>query len=132
MVYGVVNNGKDFPTCSLAKIEAAKTDTGCPKGSLVATGSITALIGPTTDPSASNPNVAPCKPLLHAYNGGPGKVVFFFVDQAPDHTCARRRDHDRHGRPVPGHDQDRRQESRDQHADPERTCRSRSPGSRAR
>ena len=88
VVYGVVNEGKGFPTCSLAKIQAAKSDTVCPKGSLVATGSITALLGPTTDQSASAPGVLPCNPLLHAYNGGAGKVVYFFVDVAPDHTCA--------------------------------------------
>jgi hypothetical protein len=88
VVYGVKNTGKGFPTCTLAKIEAAKSDAGCPKGSLVATGAITALLGPTSDPSSSNPSVLPCNPLLHAYNGGPGKVVFFFVDQAPDHLCA--------------------------------------------
>jgi hypothetical protein len=87
-VYGIVNNGKGFPTCTLAKIQAAKSDTVCPKGSLVATGSITALLGPTTDQSSTAQGVLPCNPLLHAYNGGPGKVVYFFVDVAPDHTCA--------------------------------------------
>ena len=88
VVYGVKNTGKGFPTCSLATIEAAKSDTVCPKGSLVATGAVTALLGPVSDPSASNPSVLPCNPLLHAYNGGPGKIVFFFVDQAPNHLCA--------------------------------------------
>lgn len=87
-IYGIVNTGKGFPTCTLAKIQAAKTDTVCPKGSLVATGAITALLGPTADQSASNPSVVPCNPLIHAYNGGPGKVVYFFVDVAPNHTCA--------------------------------------------
>jgi hypothetical protein len=87
-VYGIKNTSKGFPTCSLAKIQAAKSDTVCPKGSLVATGSITAILGPTTDQSSANPQQLPCDPLLHAYNGGAGKVVYFFVDQAPDHTCA--------------------------------------------
>jgi hypothetical protein len=87
-IYGLKNNGKGFPTCSLAKIQAAKSDTVCPKGSMVATGFIKALLGPTSDQSSSNPTVLPCDPLLHAYNGGPGKVVYFFVDVAPDHTCA--------------------------------------------
>src|SRR5262249_836377 len=87
-IYGLAANGKSVPTCSLAKIQAAKSDTVCPKGSVVGTGAITALLGPTSDPSSSNPSVLPCNPLLHAYNGGPGKVVFFFVDQAPNHLCA--------------------------------------------
>jgi hypothetical protein len=86
--YGIVTNGKSFPTCSLAKIQAAKSDTVCPKGALVAKGAITAILGPTNDPSASAPGRLPCNPLLHGWNGGQGKVVFFFVDQAPDHTCA--------------------------------------------
>ena len=89
VIYGLKNaGGKGFPTCSLAKIQAAKSDTVCPKGSLVATGSITALLGPTSDPSATNPSILPCDPLLHAYNGGGNKVVYFFVDVAPDHACA--------------------------------------------
>ncbi|MBV9002766.1 MAG: hypothetical protein JO304_27170, partial [Solirubrobacterales bacterium] len=76
-IYGLVaNNGKSFPTCTLAKIQAAKSDAGCPKGALVATGSITALLGPVSDPSSSNSSVLPCNPLLHAWNGGQGKVVF--------------------------------------------------------
>src|SRR5581483_10255593 len=41
-----------------------------------------------SDQSSTNPTVLPCDPLLHAYNGGPGKVVYFFVDVAPHHTCA--------------------------------------------
>ncbi len=88
VIYGLKPNGKDFPTCSQAKIAAAKSDTGCPKGALVATGFIKAILGPDNDQSATNPNQAPCDPLLHAWNGGQGKIVFFFVDQAPDHLCA--------------------------------------------
>jgi hypothetical protein len=87
-VYGLVYDGKDFPTCSLATIQAAKSDTGCPKGALVATGSITATLGPVTDTSASSPQNAPCNPLLHVWNAGQGKVVYFFVDQGPGHLCA--------------------------------------------
>ena len=87
VIYGLKPDGKDFPTCSLAKIAAAKSDTGCPKGALVATGSIMATLGPENDQSASNPNQQPCNPLLHAWNGGQGKIVFFFVDQAPHHLC---------------------------------------------
>jgi hypothetical protein len=87
-LYGVVSNGKAFPTCSQAKIAAAHSDAGCPKGAMVASGAIKATLGPTASQSASAPGQLPCNPLLHAWNGGQGKVVFFFVDQAPDHECA--------------------------------------------
>lgn len=86
-IYGLAVNAKGKPTCSLAKIAAAHSDAACPKGALVATGSITAILGPVTSPSASTPGTIPCDPILHAWNGGPGKLVFFFVDQAPAHTC---------------------------------------------
>ena len=46
VIYGVKSDGKDFPTCSAKKIAAAGSDTGCPKGALVATGNITATLGP--------------------------------------------------------------------------------------
>jgi hypothetical protein len=85
-IYGVVSDGKDFPTCSLSKIAAAGSDTGCPKGALVATGSITALIGPQTNQSSAA-TLGTCDPLLHVWNGGQGKLVFFFVDQPPSHVC---------------------------------------------
>jgi hypothetical protein len=86
-IYGLTVNQKSFPTCSEASIANAHSDTGCPKGSLVATGSVTAILGPVSSPSAATPGTIPCNPLLHVYNGGKGTLVFFFVDQAPAHTC---------------------------------------------
>jgi hypothetical protein len=86
-LYGVKATSKGFPTCSFATISTAHSDTGCPHGALLATGAITAIVGDTTNTSTSDPNQFPCNPLLHAWNGGGGKIVFFFVDQAPDHTC---------------------------------------------
>ena len=86
-LYGVVASGKGFPSCSFATISNAHSDAGCPKGAMVATGSITAILGPIADPSTSDPNQIPCNPLLHVWNGGGNKLVFFFVDQAPDHAC---------------------------------------------
>ncbi|HZE05046.1 MAG TPA: hypothetical protein VE127_07475 [Solirubrobacteraceae bacterium] len=86
-VYGIHVNPKGFPTCSQSKIANAHSDAGCPKGALVATGAITAILGPVADPSTSDPNQIPCNPILHAWNGGGGKLVFFFVDKAPNHTC---------------------------------------------
>jgi hypothetical protein len=88
VIYGLVSDGKDFPTCSASKIAAAGNDTVCPKGALVASGSVTAILGPAADPASNAPNQAPCDPLLDAWNGGPGKIVYFFVDQAPNHLCA--------------------------------------------
>jgi hypothetical protein len=87
VVYGAVTNGKSFPTCSFAKISAAKSDASCPKKAEIATGAITAILGPEATPSASAPGTASCDPLLHVWNAGQGKVVFFFVDQAPSHLC---------------------------------------------
>jgi hypothetical protein len=81
-IYGVVSNGGAFPTCTAAKITAAANDNVCNPKALVATGFVNSLLG--------NPNLsqqgAPCNPGLHAWNGGPGKLVFFFFTDA-SHTC---------------------------------------------
>ena len=86
-IYGLTSNAKSFPTCSFGKISNAKSDAKCPKGALVATGSISAQLGPaeSNEQSTAVPTV-PCNPLLHVWNDGPGKVVFFFVVTA-SHTC---------------------------------------------
>lgn len=86
-IYGLKSDGKDFPTCSFAKISGAKSDAGCPKGALIATGAITAILGPNSDQSASAPAQLSCDPELHVWNAGQGKVVFFFVT-TPSHMCA--------------------------------------------
>jgi len=82
-VYGLAVDQKDFPTCSLNQIAAAKNDTGCPKGALVASGWITAEVGSPTNFKAS---AAPCDPALDVWNSGAGKLTFFFVD-TPAHNC---------------------------------------------
>jgi hypothetical protein len=84
-IYGLKADGKDFPKCSAAAIAAAHNDTVCPKGALVATGSIQAALG-----SKSNFKLpgTPCDPDLHAWNGGQGKLIFFFVVVPPNHVCA--------------------------------------------
>ena len=87
-IYGLVTDAKDFPTCSLAKIVKAGKDTVCPKGALVATGAITATLGLVSNQSTSAPGQLSCNPLLDAWNGGPGKVVFFFVEKGASHQCA--------------------------------------------
>jgi hypothetical protein len=83
-IYGLKVDGKDFPTCSAAKIAAAGDDTSCPKGAMVATGAITASVGAANNFTAAG---SACDPLLHVWNGGQGKLSFFFVDQAPNHEC---------------------------------------------
>ena len=75
-------NPKPFPTCSAAKIIAAKSDTGCPKGALVATGTVTAELGDNTLTGAGTP----CQPVLDVWNAGGGKVNFFFVISGT-HQC---------------------------------------------
>ncbi len=87
-IYGLKEtgaNGKSV-TCTLNQISAAHAngDTVCPKGSQVASGYITAALGQKNDFKAAG---SPCDPLLHVYNSGPGKLTFFFVDQAPSHLC---------------------------------------------
>lgn len=83
-IYGLVADGKDFPTCSVNTIAHAQNDTVCPPKAMVATGAITAVLGSASDFTA--PGTA-CNPLLHVWNGGQGKLVFFFVDQGPAHLC---------------------------------------------
>jgi len=77
--YGMVSNGKYFPTCSLNKIANAKNDNKCPKGARVATGGLTAQLGPAMNLAATAPGVHPCARIIHVWNAGQGKLVFFFV-----------------------------------------------------
>jgi hypothetical protein len=84
-IYGLTMDQKDFPTCSLNQIAAAKNDTGCPKGAKVATGFITAALGSATNFSATAGTV-PCDPSLDVWNSGKGKLTFFFVETAA-HNC---------------------------------------------
>ena len=87
-IYGLVADGKDFPTCSLQKIASAHGlgDSVCPRKAEVATGAITAVIGSATNFKAP---AAPCDPYLDVWNGGQGKLVYFFRDGAAGtpHAC---------------------------------------------
>ncbi|HUZ28428.1 MAG TPA: hypothetical protein VMU90_04250 [Solirubrobacteraceae bacterium] len=67
-----------LPVCTDAKIESNKTSPtgGCPKGSLIGTGTTTALLGPSSDPSASKGT--PCSPHINVFSGGPKTQVFYF------------------------------------------------------
>ena len=83
-IYGARVNTAGFPSCSLSKIANAQNDTGCPAKAQVASGSITASVGPKSPFTASTGQA--CDPLLHVWNTGPGKLAFFFVD-TPSHQC---------------------------------------------
>lgn len=82
-IYGAKANFGGFPTCTTGKISGAQNDTGCPKKSLVAHGHIKAQLGSAKDFSAAG---QACNPLLDVWNGGKGKLVFFFVDKG-SHQC---------------------------------------------
>jgi hypothetical protein len=82
-VYGLVSDGKDFPTCSQAKIQAALNDTGCNPKALVAVADVTGVVG-SHDLSTAG---APCDPIVDIWNAGQGKVVEFYRTQAPAHVC---------------------------------------------
>ncbi|MGB0098169.1 MAG: hypothetical protein WBP81_37230 [Solirubrobacteraceae bacterium] len=84
-LYGLVSNGKYFPTCSLSKI-AHSGDTACPKGALVASGTLGAVIGKASDPSVSAPGTGSCNVILKVWNAGQGKVVYYFHTDA-SHVC---------------------------------------------
>lgn len=79
---GLKINQGPFPTCSEAKILAAKSDTGCPKGAEVATGTVRAALG---DDTLAGPGT-PCTPLLDVWNAGHGHLLFFFVLEGT-HQC---------------------------------------------
>jgi hypothetical protein len=75
-IYGLQANNKDFATCSLAKIAAAKNDAGCPKAALVAEGPVNAILGSGQTGAGGG---SACNPYLHVWNSGPGKLTYFFV-----------------------------------------------------
>ncbi|MGE5617507.1 MAG: hypothetical protein ACM3UX_01070 [Candidatus Woesearchaeota archaeon] len=87
-VYGVVSNGGKLPVCTDKMIESAGAaggfDKACPKGSLIAQGPVSSLLGPYNDPTTSHS--VPCNPFLHVYNGGKKTVVNFFTTNAT-HQC---------------------------------------------
>jgi hypothetical protein len=81
-VAGVKSNAQYFPKCTAKQINGAGASSGkwnavCPKGSLVASGTVQAAL------VSSSANLAgpgsPCSLQLWAYNGGVGTVTFFFT-----------------------------------------------------
>jgi hypothetical protein len=84
--FGLVSDGKDFPVCTAGTINNALSDSGCPKGSEVGIGSLTAVVGPSAEPLISQSAGAPCSKAVHVYNAGQGKLTFFLV--GPGASCA--------------------------------------------
>ena len=77
-ISGVKVDAAGFPKCTSGKINSpsnSKFDKVCPKGALVATGSIKSQLG-----TASNwtPTGLSCDPVLDVWNAGPHKLSFFF------------------------------------------------------
>ncbi|HTW11327.1 MAG TPA: hypothetical protein VME01_01180 [Solirubrobacteraceae bacterium] len=84
-LYGVsAPYAKYFPKCTVAMINDAggsgKWNSICPKGSLVAKGTVGSSLGDSTanDPTLSNAG-NPCNLSLWVYNAGPGKLAYFFT-----------------------------------------------------
>ena len=81
---GVTFNGGSFPKCTAAQIDAAQSDSVCPKGSLI--GSVSpaeAALGPVSDPTQS----LSCKgKTISIYNAGASEVTWF--TEGPGEQCA--------------------------------------------
>ncbi len=84
-IYGLALNGKNFPTCSYAKILVARNDNVCPKAARIATGYIDSTLG--TPNNFQTPGVD-CSPILNVWNSGQGKETYFFETNTTTRTCA--------------------------------------------
>jgi hypothetical protein len=77
-ISGVKVDATGFPTCSASHVNSwnkASYASVCPKGSLVASGSIKAQLGTSSQFSPQGLN---CDPNLEVWNAGGGKLTFFF------------------------------------------------------
>ena len=81
---GVQIGGKGFPTCTAAQIDAAQSDAGCPKGSLV--GQVTALVAELGPESDRTQKITCLGKDVRFYNSGPNSIVWFVV--GPGEQCA--------------------------------------------
>ncbi len=72
--YGGRTNGALFPKCTAAQLNAAQSDSGCPKGSAVGTGVIINAAGATAD--AADKSIA-CNLNLTLYNSGQDKAALW-------------------------------------------------------
>lgn len=91
-LYGVVTNGKHFPTCSASKIDATSAtkplpnDNVCNPKALVASGPVQSEVGVSdlTQPAS----IPQCRPFLRVWNGPNSTLVFFLTtDPAHGYTC---------------------------------------------
>lgn len=80
---GVTIDGTGFPTCTLAQIDAAQSDSVCPKGSLVAEGPLEAMLGPEGNTSS---NILCTGKSVRFYNAGPKLIAGLLV--GPATNCA--------------------------------------------
>lgn len=80
---GVRVDGSKFPKCTAEMIDAAQSDSVCPKGSLVATAPFTAKLGPENNPMSS---VTCSGKTVRTYNAGPNKQAILIV--GPGTNCA--------------------------------------------
>jgi hypothetical protein len=81
-IYGLRSNGQYFPKCTVKMINGntTKWNAVCPKGSLVASGSVrSVLVNSTLAQSAATP----CNLKLWVYNAGPGQLAYFFTVPGP-------------------------------------------------
>ncbi len=81
-ISGVKVDATGFPTCSAGHVNGwnkASYASVCPKGSLVASGSIKAQLGTSTQFSPQGLN---CDPNLDVWNAGHDKLTFFFETTA--------------------------------------------------
>ncbi len=91
-VYGVkAPNAARFTKCTVAQINGAgastqKWDGVCAKASLIATGTVKAALVPVTANFLAA-DAIPCTLTLNVYNGGPGKLTFFFEITGAD-SCS--------------------------------------------
>jgi len=77
-IYGVrAVNGDKFPKCTADQINSAgNSDTVCPSGSRVGSGTIQNFVYADSDPSGKNGGF-PCAKKLNIYNSGKGKGALF-------------------------------------------------------
>jgi hypothetical protein len=76
-------NTNIIPGCSAASIKAAQSDASCPKGSLVGTGNVENLAGPSSDPSPGSQ--LKCHLDLKIYNSRNNHAALYLHGAPP--TC---------------------------------------------
>lgn len=78
---GIKVNGKAFPTCAAARINAAGSDASCPKGSLVGTGTTKSVSGMTSAPGDKQ---YACTLDIKEYNAPKDHLAIYLTATAAD------------------------------------------------